>query len=226
MKPRNALRATPNNSHTIVKSIVEQGKKHRLVLIAGIIAAILTYFMAPTLAQYGLFNHWHSIKSPPSGAAKILGVTGGTETQEVWINTHNGQIFSSSICRDDQKCDLPQWKLISKAPNGYFATKRGTDCKKLGDLTLNPSGQFVECVYYAFNITTDGIKNESYFVLMRDGSLKYLAMNNLTSSMIVSAEFILITHLLYFVMLLFIFRLTRYIAKQIQIKKENTASQA
>ncbi len=64
-----------------MKPIVEPGKNFRLILIAGVVTAILTYLLmrvlSPILAQYGLFNSWALLESPPSGAAAILGITGG-----------------------------------------------------------------------------------------------------------------------------------------------------
>jgi hypothetical protein len=206
-----------------MKSTVEQSKTYRSAFIAIVIAAILTYFIlrlfGPLVTQYSFYNSWISIKSPPSGAARIIGVTGGREIQEVLIEAHNGQIFSASVCGDaSQTCDPPAWKSISKAPTDFIPITRATDCETLGEFPLKPTGHLVECIYYTFMITTDDIKNESYVALLTDGSLKYFAMDNWSSLIRVIREFILITPLLYFTILFLVFRLVSYVAKQIQAR--------
>ena len=191
--------------------------------MAGAIAAILTYFtiqvLDPILAQSGLFNSWASIESPPSGIERIIGVTGGgwSMKYEVWIEAHNGQIFSASVC-GDQKCDPPEWKLTPKAPNGYIPDSRGADCKDLGDFPLNPSDQIVECVY-VIDASIDLVP-QIYLVQIADGSLRYFEMD--INVLIVEGKIILTNLLIYFVMLLLVFRLTNYVVKQIQIKNASS----
>jgi hypothetical protein len=206
-------------------------QENGLALIAAVLTAILTYFMmqvlSPLLAQYGLFNSWGSIKSPPSGATRILGITGGglSMKYEVWIETRDRQMFSALVCSDDQKCDPPQWKLSSKAtlPNGrFFTAAKAADCKNLGEFPLNPSGQIVECVYVV-DASIDLVP-QVYFALMADGSLKYFVID-FYNYFRVQGKSILISLLLYFVLFLFVFRLTSFVAKQIQIKKENVSFQ-
>jgi hypothetical protein len=215
-----------------MKPTVERGKKYRFVLIAGAIAAILTYFfmqvLGPILAQYGLLNSWASIKSPPPGVARVLGITGGGMSMkyEVWIETQDGQMFSAPVCSDDQKCDPPQWKLRSKATmprSDFFSDTRGTDCKDLGEFPLNPSGQIIECVYVVD--TNIDLVPQVYFALMADGSLKYFVLD-LYHYFRVQGKLILTSLLLYFVLVLFVFRLTNFVAKQVQIQKENVSRQA
>lgn len=207
-----AITSTP----IVMQSIVARVKKYRLVLIAGVIAAVFTYFAIPEtvslLSQYGIFNSWSTIKSPPSGAARILGVTNAAFKQydDVFIETHDGQIFSASVCTgSSQPCgDSSQWKSVSTTPAYYGQYTSGTDCKKLGDYPLNSSGQIIECRYYVF--WENDLSTAIYYVLMADGSLKYFAADWVMQIGILF-KFILITILFYFVMLLLVFRLTRYV---------------
>lgn len=225
---------TTPTSQPLMKSVGEQGKKYRLTLItgliAGVIAAVLTYFMMPgivsLLSQSGIFNTWSTIKSPPSGVAKILGVTDGAYKQfdDVWIETHDGQIFSTAVCTGySQPCtDHPEWRSTSKTPVYFDKYTSGTDCKKLGDYPLNPSGQIVECRHYLF--VENVLSTIMYYALMADGSLNYFVMD-FRMQIAVLFKFILATVLIYFMMLIFVFRLTNYLAKQIQIRRENASGQ-
>lgn len=219
---------TTPTSQPLMKSIGEQGKKYRLTLItgliAGVIAAVLTYFMMPgivsLLSQAGIFNTWSTIKSPPSGVAKILGATDGAYKQydDVVIETRNGQIFSASVCTGySQPCgDSPQWKSVSTAPAYYDQYRSGTDCKKLGDYPINPGGQIVECRYYVF--WENDLSTAIYYVLMTDGSLKYFA-TDLTVQIRLLFKFIFMAALLFFVMLLLNFRVTRYVAEHSIVRR-------
>ncbi len=197
------------------------------MLIAGVSAAVLTYFIGqvlnPILAQYGLFNSWALIESPPSGIARIIGIDGGgwSMKYDVWIETHDQQIFSALVCIDhDQQCDPPRWKLTPKAPlsTSYFIpATRESDCKKLGAFSLNPRGKIVECVF-VMDASIDLVP-QIYFAHMADGSLKYFVFD-IYNYLGVLLKLILTNLLLYFVMLLFVFRLTNFVAKQIQSIKE------
>jgi hypothetical protein len=231
-----ATTASPDIFQYLIKSIIGQGKKYQSVLMAGAIAAMLTYLILPgivsLLSQHGLFNSWSSITSPPSGITRILGVNGELDSRtgvilmtEIWVETQNGQVFSAPFCVDYQKCDPPQWKSRSKSPNpnDYFTNTRGPDCKTLGDLPLSPSGQTIECVYV--NWPNGDLPTEAYYALLADGSIKYFVMN-FSMQVRFFLKFIFITGLLYFVMFSFVYALTKYVVRRIQINKANISSQA
>ena len=221
-----AITATP----IVRQSIAERVKKHKLVLIAGVFAAVFTYFAIPEtvslLSQYGIFNSWSTIKSPPSGTARILGVTDAAfkEYDDVVIESQDGQIFSASVCTGySQPCgDSPQWKPVSTTPEYYVQYTSGTDCKKLGNYPINPSGQIVECRYYVF--WENDLSTVIYYVLMTGGSLKYFVTDWVVQFSLLF-KFFLITVLIYFVMLLLIFRATRYVAEHSIAKRKNSSSQ-
>jgi hypothetical protein len=195
--------------------------KYRLALIAGVTAAVITYFVMPglvsLLSQSGIFNAWSSIKSPPSGIARILGVTDATfkPSDDVWIETQDGQIFSASVCTGySQPCgDPPQWQSTSTTPEYYSHYTSGTDCKKLGDYPLNPSGHIVECRHYLF--VENDLSTEIYYALMADGSLQYFVADFMVQ-IILLFKFALMLLLVYITVFLSSFRLTNYLAKQIQ----------
>jgi len=215
-----AIIATPNIFQSLIKSVVQKGKKYQLALIAGVTAAVLTYFMTPgfvtLLSQSGIFNAWSSIKSPPSGIARILGVTDAAfkPSDDVWIETQDGQVFSASVCTGySQPCgDPPQWQSSSITPEYFSHYTSGTDCKKLGAYPLNPSGQIVECRYYIF--WENDLSTEIYYALMADGSLQYFVADFVVQIALLF-KFALTLLLVYITVFLSSFRLTKYLARLI-----------
>ncbi len=204
-------------------------KKYWLVSIAGVAAAILTYWLTQVLdsllAQADLFNAWASIKSPPSGAARILGASDGAFQQydEVWIETHDGQTLSASVCTGySQPCgDLPQWKSISQTPVYSLDYTQGANCKKLGEFPLNPSGPIVECRYYVF--WENDMETIIYYALMADGSLKYFVMD-FAAQLTAQLKFLLANVLLYLVMFFLVFRVTNMLLNKFK-REDNVTRQ-
>jgi hypothetical protein len=122
---------------------------------------------------------WMSLSSPPSGAAVIVGV----RDVEVWVETNDGALFTTSIyptCEPSPDCQ--QWMPVEKLPfdpanlepNDRFTPTRGSECGGLqpGNPAPNPDGNLLECV---FVLRPAGETFEYfYFALMSDGTIMYL----------------------------------------------------
>ena len=191
-----------------------------LALIVGTLVTCVVMNIITISFQLGVFNPWTSIKSPPSGAVKII----DANYREIWVETNNGQIFTTCIYGPESD-NCAEWKLIkdaSEIPEQQFPITRASDCKGLRDGT-NPNGQIVECVYANFPGPEMG--EETYFALMADSSLKY--WGNGASIIATQIFFGLSTIVLPFfvAVLISVVYLIMYIVRRIKQNKEGISGQ-
>ncbi len=141
-----------------------------VALILGTLGTFFGMNAYTTALQNGAFNEWSTIKSPPSGAIKII----GADYREIWVETKDGQIFQTCLFGAESDNCL-EWKSVEDPLEfrSWPFMITGKDCNSLQDNPprSNPRGQYIECVYAYFPGPEMG--EEAYYALMTDGSIKY-----------------------------------------------------
>ena len=136
----------------------------------------------------GAFTPWKSLKNPPAEVAKIIATNWEWPAFDwrIWVETRDGQIFTTVISYDDDELSPDEWKAVKDVPeipadqSPWRTTTEGTDCGNLhGDIfPFNPNGQIIECIYGNFPLNESGFT--AYLALMTDGTLKYWHLSDNT----------------------------------------------
>ena len=144
-----------------------------LALLIGVVLTCILTNAVTASSQFGMFNSWTSLNSPPSGAKKLI----DAQYNQIWIEANDGRFFTASILFNCEGKDMCwEWEVIDEVPKMFesdFPLMRASSCKEVRDdkFLSNPDGQIVECVYARF--LGPDFWEEGYFALMADGNVLY-----------------------------------------------------
>ncbi len=142
--------------------------------VVQILVAITTCVGANLLTigfEFGAFVFWGSLKSPPSGAIKII----DADRNNIWVEANNGQLFTANVnCFENKECR--KWNGVSSIsdikPFHEVPARRGANCESIrrGPFPNDPWGKVVECILAPYPGPELG--TETYYALMSDGTIK------------------------------------------------------
>ncbi len=152
----------------------KKASPYSIVLVWGLIVSCIAMNIATVLYQYGTFNSWITLSSPPSGAKTIV----DAQFSQVLVESRDGKTFRAFIhfyCEQDPACRAWEPSNGSLEVSDRFSSviKRSNNCETLqpGIFPFNPKGELAECVHVSYS--GSDFLEEGYFALMASGDIFY-----------------------------------------------------